>query len=221
MKSRYDSGYIESKAMVKFIGDNVDVLKGVRDIRSDHVKHLCHMYSMLVAKSRLSPVVATANPRSFLSLNTTCFEPTSAHVASIKLNLSIMFCRILCTYIKDLKKLKRLVPQHILHKYSLKMAEKSEVAVLDMLFKNEACHQDMLDIMKCQQQYLGKDFSGCVPTAGDLFTCEKQRCAQRHVMDADTKEDRLELLEPVFEDWHTLMCFFQVYLKCHVYTVCI
>ena len=52
--------------MVKFIGDNVDVLKGVRDIRSDHVKHLCHMYTV-----RLSPAVATANPRSFLSLNTT------------------------------------------------------------------------------------------------------------------------------------------------------
>lgn len=32
--------------MVKFIGDNVDVLKGVRDIRSDHVKHLCHMYTV-------------------------------------------------------------------------------------------------------------------------------------------------------------------------------
>ena len=169
------------------------------------------MYSVLVANSRLPPVVANANPRPHLSLRTKCFEPTSAHVASIKLNLSIIFCRILCTYIKDFKKLKRLVPQHIYHKNSLIMSQKSEVAVLDVLYKNEACHQDMLDIMKYQQQYLGKDFKGCVPSGGDLTTCERQRCAQRNVMDSDTKEDRLELREQIFEDWHTLMCFFQVY----------
>ena len=29
-------------------------------------------------------------------------------------------------------------------------------------------------------------------------------------MDSDTREERLELLEPVIEDWHTLMCFLQV-----------
>ena len=208
--------WIESKAAIKFIGDDVDVLEGVRDTRSNHLKHLCHMYSVLVAKSRLPPVVATAKPRSLRSLHTTCFEPTSAHIASIKLNLSIIFCTILCTYIKDFQKLKRLVPQHIYHKYSLKMSERSEVVVLDVLYKNEACHQDMLDIMKYQQKYLGKDFSGCVPSGGDLLTCERQRCAQRHVMDSDTKEERLELLEPIIEDWHTLMCFFR-YNYMHVH----
>ena len=29
-------------------------------------------------------------------------------------------------------------------------------------------------------------------------------------MDSDTWEDRLDLLEPVIEDWHTLMCLFEV-----------
>ena len=105
--------WIESKAAIKCIGDNVDVMKGVRDIRSNHLKHLCHMYSVLVAKSRLPPVVATAKPRSLRFLCTTSFEPTSAHIASIKLNLSIIFSRILCTYIKDFQNLKRLVPKHI------------------------------------------------------------------------------------------------------------
>ena len=38
------------------------------------------------------------------------------------------------------------------------MAEKSEVAVIDILHKNEACHADMLDIMKAQQSYLGNKF---------------------------------------------------------------
>lgn len=89
------------------------------------------------------------------------------------------------------------------------MATKSEVAVLDVLYKNEACHQDMLDIMRSQRAYLGKNFSSTVPS-GDLLTCERQRSAQQHVMDSDTREDRLDLLEPVIEDWHTLMCLFEV-----------
>ena len=32
------------------------------------------------------------------------------------------------------------------------------------------------------------------------MTCERQRGIQRHMMDAETKEDRLELLEPQVED---------------------
>ena len=95
------------------------------------------------------------------------------------------------------------------------MSENSEVAVLDVLYKNEACHQDMLDIMKCQQQYLVKDFSGCVPSGGDLLTCERQRCAQRHVMDSDTKEKRLELLEPRLAHTHVLfsgICMYTVHI---------
>ena len=90
------------------------------------------------------------------------------------------------------------------------MAKKSEVVVLDVLYKNEACHQDMLDIMRHEQSYLRKDYIGRVPSGGDLLTCERQRCVQQHVMDSDTPQERLELLEPVIEDWHTLMCLLEV-----------
>ena len=37
--------WIETQASFKFIGDNVDVSVGVRDIRSDHAKHLHHVFS--------------------------------------------------------------------------------------------------------------------------------------------------------------------------------
>lgn len=90
------------------------------------------------------------------------------------------------------------------------MAEKSEVVVLDVLYQNEASHQGMLEIMRQQQMYLGPEFNGVVPSGGDLLTCERQRCAQQHIMDSDSREERLELLEPVVEDWHTLMCLLQV-----------
>ena len=73
-----------------------------------------------------------------------------------------------------------------------------------MCYKNEACHKDMLDIMKHQQSYLGNDYTGKVLSGGDLLTCERQRCAQQHVMDSDTTKEKLELLEPVVEDWQLI-----------------
>ena len=78
--------------------------------------------------------------------------------------------------------------------------------------KNEAKHSDMVDIMKIQQSYLGDDFPETkkVLSGGDQLTCERQYCAQRHLMDRDTPRDRLRLFEPVCEDWHALMSFLMV-----------
>ena len=71
------------------------------------------------------------------------------------------------------------------------MAEESEVVVLDVLYQNEASHQGMLEIMRQQHIYVGREFNGVVPSGEDLLTCERQRCAQQHVMDSDTREERL------------------------------
>ena len=204
--------WIKSNEAFKFVGDNVDVSIGVRDIRSDHLKHLCHMFSMLAVKSRIPPPQHNVCilPRSLRHATIACFLPKESDISSVRLNLAILVSRILCTYIKGLKIFGRLIPQHIFHKYSATMAKKSEVVVLDVLYKNEACHRDMLDIMRHEQSYLGKDYRGRVPSGGDLLTCERQRCAQQHVMDSDTPQERLELLEPVIEDWHTLMCLLEV-----------
>ena len=204
--------WILANQSFKFVGDNVDVSMGVRDLRSDHVKHLRHMYSILAVKSRVSPPqhAACTLQRPLQLVNTDCFLPNERDISSIRLNLACIVSRILCTYIKGLQKFRKLVPQHILHRNSVAMSKKSEVTVLDVLYKNEASHKDMLDIMKHQQSYLGANYKGTVPSGGDLLTCERQRCAQQHVMDSDTREERLEFLEPVIEDWHTLMCLFQV-----------
>ena len=70
----------------------------------------------------------------------------------------------------------------------------------------------MLVIMKTMHDYLGEDFPSDkkVLSGGDQLTCERQSFAQKHVMDGDVPRDRLELVEPVIEDWHTLMCFLKV-----------
>ena len=92
------------------------------------------------------------------------------------------------------------------------MAEKSEVAVLDVLMKNEVKHKDMVDIMTVTQDYLGDDYpqERRVLSGGDHLTCERQIGAQRHMMDGNTLRERLELLEPVVEDWHCQLCIVTV-----------
>ena len=66
--------------------------------------------------------------------------------------------------------------------------------------------------MQTQQSYLGDDFpdTAIILSGGDQLTCERQYCAQRHLMDGDTPRDRLQLFEPVCEDWHALMCLLTV-----------
>lgn len=130
----------------------------------------------------------------------------------MKNNLVTLVSRILTTYFPALAFLARVVPKHILHKYSKKMSEKSEVVVLDILMKNETVHKDMLDIMNVMHGYLGDSYpqERRVVSGGDHLTCERQIGAQRHMMDGNTLQEKVELLEPVAEDWHCQLCIITV-----------
>ena len=68
--------------------------------------------------------------------------------------------------------------------------------VLDVLHKNEAKHEDMLDIMRIQQSYLEPHLNVTRLSGGDQLTCKRQRCVKRHTMDGDTAIERLDYLEP-------------------------
>ena len=199
----------------KFVGDNVDKKKGVRDIRSDHQGKLHHMFSMLLVRDRiLAPPLTSPQkqPPGLSSLKISSLLPTPDDVKAIHKHLEVLVSRVLCKYMKPLAFLAKVVPSHIQHKYSQQTAQKSETVVLDVVMKNEAKHSDMLDIMKVQQAYLGDTFPGDkqVLSGGDQLTCERQRCARRHMMDANTPRERLQLLEPVVEDWHTMQSFLGV-----------
>ena len=61
----------------------------------------------------------------------------------------------------------------------------------------------------------GKADGRVVVSGGDHLTCERQIGSQRHLMCGNTRRDRLELLEPVVEDWHALVCLLNV-SKVHV-----
>ena len=208
--------WIADGIQFKFVGDNVNKKKGVRDIQSDHQSQLHHMFSMLVVRGRTQDpphlLPLSQSQPSLSSLEVSSLLPTPEDVEAIKKNLVVLVSRILCKYMKSLTFLAKTVPAHIQHRFSEEMARKSETVVLDVLMKNEAKHSDMHDIMKVQQAYLGDDFPGDkqVLSGGDQLTCERERCARRHRMDADTPRERLQLLEPVIEDWHTMQSFLGV-----------
>ena len=124
----------------------------------------------------------------------------------------MLVSRVLCKYIKVLKSYKRSLVKHIPNSHSSKMACKSEIAVLDVLHKNETRSADKVDIMREQQSYLGEGCTHTVLSGGDHVSCERQQGSKRHVMDSDTQTGRLELLEPCVEDWHCLLSILGVCL---------
>ena len=145
---------------IKFVGDNVDKHKDVRDIRSNHHHSLVHMYSLLVVRphasdSSLSTTDATSN---LFKLEPSAFLPTAEEIDTMKMNLTVLARRIICAYIKYLNHIADVVPDHIPHKYSETMAEKSGTYFLDVLTKNEAKHADMVELMQTMQGYLGEEF---------------------------------------------------------------
>ena len=198
----------------KFVGDNVDKKKGVRDIRANHQSELQHMYSVLVVRTRVlsPPLDASSSVGGFGSLRPSAFLPTAQDMKAIHNNLVVLVSRILCQNMKHFSFLSKVVPAHTPHRYSEEMAKKSEVSVFDVLMKNETKNADMLDIMQAMQGYLGENFppDQRILSGGDKLTCERQVGSKRHMMDGDTPRDRLDEFEIQTEDWHALMSFLGV-----------
>ena len=201
--------------LFKFWGDNVDKKRKVQDPRSDNQGELVHMVSLIVGRSR-TPALDLPHTGGDLSvldgLPVKFFLPTSTDVSAVKENLIRIISRTLTQYIVALHPLAKFVPKHILHRYSKEMSEKSEVYTLDVLMKNEAKVDHMVDIMQKLQGYLGKDYSDdkIVLCGGDQLTTERMVGAQRLTRCSKIKQERLELLEPMTEDWHCLVSLLRV-----------
>lgn len=199
--------WLQEGASFKFVGDNVDKRKGVRDIRSDNHGKLKHMFSLIAVKARVTPPSSVPDfvPVNLSSLEVSHFLPTNVDVEAIQKNLVVLVSRILCDYIQAFCYQKHLVAKHIPHSHSKEMAKTSKVVVVDVLHKNENKSSDMVEIMRETVSHLGERFKLTVLSGGDHVTCEREQACKRHVMCANTPEGRLEQLESCVEDWHCLM----------------
>lgn len=218
------SDWINRNIPFKFWGDNVDKKRSVRDVRHDHQGELVHMYSILAGSSRTADSATLSRAGQIADLSTissSSLLPTEADIDSIKQNLIVLVGRVLTNYIEGLKPLSKAVPNHITHKFSKEMAGKSSVVLVDVLFKNEACRSDMIDIMSSMIGYLGSEYPDDhrLLSGEDQLTCERQVGSRHHVMNGDTRQERLELLEPVTEDWHCLVCFLSVSPSAYIFYI--
>ena len=154
---------------------------------------------------QISPQVADLT-----SVSSDLFLPTVSDVALVKDNLVVLVSRILIEYFPALSSFSKLVPKHIEQTRCAK--SRRLPSWLDIPMKNEVKHRDMLDILASLQDYLGDDYPEDRPvlSGGDQLTVEREVGAQRHMMCGNTRRERLELLEPVAEDWHCLVCFLMV-----------
>ena len=216
--------WINEGALFKFWGDNVDKKRRVRDLRTDHQGEMLHMFSLLVGRSRTPcpELPFTGQVSKLTEVPADYFLPQQSDIVAVKNNMVTLIGRILTQYFPALAPLSKVVPKHIPHQYSYQMSQKSDIAVLDVLMKNEILRSDMLDIMQVLQDYLGKNYPDDyrVLSGGDHLTCERQIGAQRHMMCGNSRRERLELLEPVVEDWHCVVCLLGVSFSATIRDVC-
>ena len=211
------SRWLATSTPFMFWGDNVDKHRSVRDMRSDHRGSLLHMYSILAGSSRTTDPTLSQHGRiaSISSVASISLLPKSTDISSMRSNLIVIVARFLTQHFKDLKPLSTAVASHIQHEYSREMSTKSDVVVVDILYKNEASRTDMIDIMIKMQEYLGSDYPNDhrLLSAGDQLTCERQVGAQMHRKDGDSVCERLNIFEPVTSDWHCMVCLLSVSTK--------
>ena len=167
------------------------------------------MYSILAGKSRTpgSQLSHIGHVSNVSDVTPDMILPTAEDITAVKSNLVVLVSRVLTQYLSGLAPFSKAIAKHITHKYTAEMSKKSEVVVMDVLMKNETVHADMIDIMKTMLGYLGEDYddSRSVVSGGDLLTCERQQGAQKHMMCGNTPKERLEVLKPVTEDWHSVV----------------
>lgn len=206
--------WIADGEVFKMFGDNINKKRKRRDERSESKSEMLNMYSILTSKSRTPAHSLSHNGRvsKVSDLTTSSFLPSQRDIEIVKANLVVIISRVLTQYVAGLSPFHKSIEQHIRHGYSVEMSKKSEVVVMDVLMKDETKHSDMISIMKTMQSYLGSDYDDerRVLSGGDLLTCERQQGSQRHMMCGDTARERLQVLEPVNEDWHCLVTLLEV-----------
>lgn len=106
---------------------NVDKMKLVHDVRSDHRNKLHNiMHSMLTRVPLETEPVDDSHAKDLYSLSPASILPNKDDVNSIKNTLKILVGHILGMYIDCLKPLAKVVPARISHPYSDNMALRSE-----------------------------------------------------------------------------------------------
>lgn len=112
-------------------GDNCDTTVRVRDMRSENQNKSLHYFNTYAAKDRqhFYKMDSTSNSKSsdLRSAPLSTFLPTMEDCKAIRDNYIFPVAKVLVEHLKFLHPLKKCVPCHVTHKYSLEMSRKSEI----------------------------------------------------------------------------------------------
>ena len=125
-------------------------------MRSDHQNVDCHYFaSNLVAErvpcDHLDSEKPKGNIREARNID---FLLNQDELLRLKEDFKIIVGRVLVDFIPELQFLQSVIPEHITHQYSDKMAEKSTIISLPMLFKDEKKYDDVVDILDSYEAWL-------------------------------------------------------------------
>ncbi|KAK7880512.1 hypothetical protein WMY93_032854, partial [Mugilogobius chulae] len=145
-----------------------------------------------------------------------CSLPGQDTQNHIRREFTVLGSRILTEHLDVFKGFDKYVVHHMPHEYSDAMAERSTDHPLGLLFKNENKTADLVDVLQyIQKEYvpMGPGGISTVLVGGDRLTEGNSRNIQWAFADGATKEDRLEGMVFMFEDWHTIRNLLQIHYK--------
>ncbi|KAL5467031.1 hypothetical protein EMCRGX_G031198 [Ephydatia muelleri] len=216
----------------KLVGDNIDKNVKPRYMRSDNQTKSLHYFHVYAVADRVD-TSQSSNQTNIIwdpqSVNLQVLLPSIDDERMMKENFCTLISRVLVKHMKHLQPYTSTVSQHILHKYSKEMSEKSQLIPLGVILKNENQVDEMGQIMEilhkyvpCQQssdeielasgQLLSVKYTKFlhILMGGDQLTVSRMRSVHEGLENSNCPRERLEGLVPVVEDWHAKVIFLKV-----------
>ncbi|KAK6175941.1 hypothetical protein SNE40_014314 [Patella caerulea] len=211
--------------LIKITGDNLDVYIKASQLFTDKRNKDLHMFASNVIFSRIA--------RMDMDIESPNVDVNSIQAADVLLSsyqqeqlldvYGVLIGRIM-SKLPGMKFLKSHLSLHVPHQYSKKMAEKSTVIPLPILFSNETKHEDCLDIMDSYESQLTSLFTAAfgsleilrkfkVPVGGDQLTRVRLQEAKNLRTLSVSPEKKFDDLSPIVcEMWHSKQDFLE---KCY------
>ena len=142
-------------------GDNWDIRVLVHDMRNDHQnKDLHYFASNLIVDRVPSEGLSQVSPhRSIQTLLNCHFLLSDTETQKLREDFKVLVGRVLVANISALSFLKAAIPQHIPHRFSKEMAQKSTIVSLPIQLKDEKKYDDVVDILCFYENTLEEIYS--------------------------------------------------------------
>ncbi|XP_060572948.1 uncharacterized protein LOC132730884 isoform X2 [Ruditapes philippinarum] len=147
--------------LVKITGDNLDIYVRTGHQSMDRSNKDLHLFVSNIIFSRIAKpgqYSLVADPYPLSSLQPEMFFPRGHFQQTLRNTYCILLGRML-SELKAFSWLKPVLPAHIYHPYHTQMSQKSHVYQLPIMLKNEAKHEECVDIMDEYESTLGEIFT--------------------------------------------------------------